>query len=75
MINQQKVRDLLYPMEWIVRFIILAFLSLILFYEIFPENYWTLIFIFRALMIGALILCGVQIWYIWNFWKEKRDIT
>ena len=74
MLTHQEIRELFYPLEWILRLIIITLLCFVLLYltEI-PENYYMLIFLYRALTIGILIMFVIQGYCIWIFWRNERS--
>jgi uncharacterized membrane protein len=76
MLTFQEIRELFYPLEWILRLIMITLLCLVLLHltEI-PENYYMLVFVYRALVIGILIMFLIQAYCIWNFWREKKKTS
>lgn len=73
MITQQQFREIFYPMEWIFRFLILILLCVVLSYVAVPENYFAILVVYWGLIIGIILLFGVQFYNIWIFWKDGNN--
>lgn len=74
MITQHQIREIFYPMEWIFRFVIVTLLWIVLSYTAIPRSNDITLVVYWALIIGIILLFGVQFYNIWIFWKEGKEV-
>lgn len=70
----QEMRELFYPLEWILRVMTIALLCFVLLHltEI-RETYDTLVFFYYALIVATVCLFALQFWNIWVFLKGRKE--